>query len=670
MALVLLGSNPPFQGPNFNWWSSSSYPNYDFGPHRLGTPEDPLRLFLYDNLGTPVSDEDRYYLMSHPEVDYDVIETLIHDSSDGWVPAPESTGIDFVNGYDNRFLYSFGPFDLAPGDSTTFTLALVAADTFHVHPNDYADYFDPLHPDIFRSHLDFSQLLTHVRRADSVYRSGYLLPNPGPPAGLRVADYDESHADIVWSPSIREDLGGYGLYIMDTTIDKIWHSVTAHPINDTAFTVPLFDPTHVYSLAVGLFDVQGRHSLLSRPVTLIPGIPHPPESLSVSLEGKFPEISWRPHEDTAVQVFMIYRRAWNDPIVLYDSTAALSYMDYGAESGIRYRYYIRAKNDLGLESDMAGPVEAIYMARDRSVLFVDFNRYSMPSPGPYLKEYSDRLYNSIADITSADRFDAPSEIPSLVTISHYATIVFEASNKPRADWFYEDSLALYLNGGGSIVIIAPALGYYGGLPKMERYGPGNFYHDYLKLDSSYNPGVVFSNGSILGDLHTCTPLIPKYPTVTADTAILNHTAIPITGDIPFAGYVFPTDEAEPIYTYVSSNPDTSSNGKINGIRYLGQDYREVFLCFPLLPMTEDAKLETLRQALIDVGINMDCGDANHDGRVNIGDILFMINYLYHGGPPPEIFGNADTICDGELSMPDVLALVNLIFKGGQLQCCR
>jgi len=671
MALVLLDSDFPRQYTNFNWWISSGTTAYDFGPRRLGTAQDPLRLFYADNLGTPLSDGDKYYIMSHPEIDYDQIETVIHDSADGWMPMPVSGAADdYADGFDTRFLYSFGPFDLAPGDSVSFTMAVVAANDLHVNPSDFLDYFDELRPNIFRDHLDFSGLMTHVRRADSVYRSGYLLPNPGPPAGLRIVDYDDSFVELMWSPSLREDLGGYNLYIMDTIIDYTWHRVTSHPIFDTTFTVPLFDPTHVFALAVSLFDAEGRESLLSRPVNLTPGIPHPPESLTIFIDGNVPEISWQPHDDATVQVFMIYRQIWNDSITLYDSTAAFSYHDYDVESGILYRYYVKAINDLGLESELVGPVEMFYMARDRGVLFNDLNRYVTSTKGIYPKEYADHLYQSVAALTPADRFDVVDVYPTLKELSHYRTIIFEASNKPRANWFFEDTLSRYLSAGGNAIVITPALGFYSVMPKMDRYGPGNFYHDFFKLDSSYNPGVVFSGSGFVGDLMACSPQIPDYPGLTADLDKLANAALQVSGYVPLAGYLFSTGEAEPIYSYVSSVPDTSSNGQINGIRYIGDDYRVVLLSFPLLPMAGDADVNALRQALIDVGIDMGCGDINGDNRINIADAIFMINYLYREGPPPEIFAKADVSCDGELNLPDVLVLINYIFREGYLQCCQ
>ena len=90
------------------WFTSSGDPNLDYGPRRLGTPEDPLRLFGNDNLGTPVNDPDRYYMMSHPEIDFSTLKSAVIDSSTGWIPPHPNAAVDLANGYDTRFLFSFG----------------------------------------------------------------------------------------------------------------------------------------------------------------------------------------------------------------------------------------------------------------------------------------------------------------------------------------------------------------------------------------------------------------------------------------------------------------------------------------------------------------------------------------------------------------------------------
>jgi hypothetical protein len=32
---------------------------------------------------------------------------------------------------------------------------------------------------------------------------------------------------------------------------------------------------------------------------------------------------------------------------------------------------------------------------------------------------------------------------------------------------------------------------------------------------------------------------------------------------------------------------------------------------------------------------MAAGDANGDGKIDMADIIYLVNYLYLGGPPPQ-----------------------------------
>ncbi len=63
------------------------------------------------------------------------------------------------------------------------------------------------------------------------------------------------------------------------------------------------------------------------------------------------------------------------------------------------------------------------------------------------------------------------------------------------------------------------------------------------------------------------------------------------------------------------------------------------------------------------------GDANNDQNINIGDILYIINYIFKSGPPPEplIMGDAD--CDGEVLIGDGIYLINFVFKSGPPPGC-
>jgi len=58
------------------------------------------------------------------------------------------------------------------------------------------------------------------------------------------------------------------------------------------------------------------------------------------------------------------------------------------------------------------------------------------------------------------------------------------------------------------------------------------------------------------------------------------------------------------------------------------------------------------------------GDANTDWIVDVGDIPFLVNYLYGGGPPPDPVCVGDVNDDGVINVGDVVYLVTYLYKGG------
>lgn len=62
------------------------------------------------------------------------------------------------------------------------------------------------------------------------------------------------------------------------------------------------------------------------------------------------------------------------------------------------------------------------------------------------------------------------------------------------------------------------------------------------------------------------------------------------------------------------------------------------------------------------------GDANDDSSVTVSDVIYIINYLYKGGPPPSPLEKANTNCDAQINVADVVYLINYLFKGGPSPC--
>ena len=59
-----------------------------------------------------------------------------------------------------------------------------------------------------------------------------------------------------------------------------------------------------------------------------------------------------------------------------------------------------------------------------------------------------------------------------------------------------------------------------------------------------------------------------------------------------------------------------------------------------------------------------CGDVNGDEVINSADVVYLINYLFKGGPPPAPECVGDVNCDDVINSADVVYLIDYLFKGG------
>lgn len=58
------------------------------------------------------------------------------------------------------------------------------------------------------------------------------------------------------------------------------------------------------------------------------------------------------------------------------------------------------------------------------------------------------------------------------------------------------------------------------------------------------------------------------------------------------------------------------------------------------------------------------GDMTCDGVVTIGDIVYLVNFLFKSGPRPCAPDLADVDCDGMPALGDIIWLINYLFRGG------
>jgi len=162
---------------SFNWWISNGDPSLDFGPRLRGTEDHPFRDFRGGGGGTPMRDDNKYYVLSNGEFDYDQIYTAnIQPTDTSWLYPNQSLAGDFSDGYDTRYLLSFGPFYIQPGQTLPLSFSYLAGKDFHTNKDNLNDNLSPpgnYNPRAFEEKLDFSDLAENARWASWIY------DNPG-----------------------------------------------------------------------------------------------------------------------------------------------------------------------------------------------------------------------------------------------------------------------------------------------------------------------------------------------------------------------------------------------------------------------------------------------------------------------------------------------------------
>ena len=63
-----------------------------------------------------------------------------------------------------------------------------------------------------------------------------------------------------------------------------------------------------------------------------------------------------------------------------------------------------------------------------------------------------------------------------------------------------------------------------------------------------------------------------------------------------------------------------------------------------------------------------CGDVDGSSDINIADIVYMVNYIFRYGAPPQDPRGGDVDCDLRVTIADVVYLINYMFKAGPKPC--
>jgi glucose/arabinose dehydrogenase len=154
-----------------------------------------------------------------------------------------------------------------------------------------------------------------------------------------------------------------------------------------------------------------------------------------------------------------------------------------------------------------------------------------------------------------------------------------------------------------------------------------------------------------------------------------------------------------IWSFRFSGVDTSQfvertselGGALTGLTSFAQDHRgelymiyqsgEIYRMVSRLPFTDcnlnhyPDSCDIAQNFSLDVNHNgvpdeceSICGDASGDGKVDISDVIYLIAYIFAGGPAPTPLSKADANCDLGIDISDAVYMIQYIFAGGPGPC--
>lgn len=235
----------------------------------------------------------------------------------------------------------------------------------------------------------------------------------------------------------------------------------------------------------------------------------------------------------------------------------------------------------------------------------------------------------------------------------------------------EVRLMTYLDNGGSLLLSSQDL--------LLDHNPDAFITDYLHVAGHNDDEGVTSVSGVTDD--------------TVSHGMAFGLSYPFYN---FSDHVFPGAEAAGIF-YETSKGSALPRAGVQIDEYAGKGadlvnycalrypasgpsvYKVAFFTFAIEAVPESGTYPNNRYALMRrimnwFGIGRTAsevmhGDANGDQLIDVGDVVFLINYLYKGDIPPAPWEAGDASCDGEVDLGDVVYLINYLYKGGDPPPC-
>jgi len=208
--------------------------------------------------------------------------------------------------------------------------------------------------------------------------------------------------------------------------------------------------------------------------------------------------------------------------------------------------------------------------------------------------------------------------------------------------------------------------------------------DIVAYAGAYDSAFTVWNGTV-GDIYTFTlPNAPDSFEIDPDDKILKtvkevewtmHIAV---GDLPDPVYgepysfTFTAIGGTPPYTWEKTLGQfpyglgfNSETGELSGTPAWTADYYFKLQC---TDSSNPPLVEERGYGISVVEPSVQTGDCDNSGGIDIDDVVFLINYIFAGGPAPDPIEVGDVDCSGGVDIDDAVYLIGYIFSGGPAPC--
>ena len=410
---------------------------------------------------------------------------------------------------------------------------------------------------------------------------------------------------LSWTKTNTEpDFAGYR--IAWRYADSLFYEEIVPVGNVTEFILNGLIPNRPIYISYSAIDTSSNESIFSSEFLITPSdIPAVPQGFDATSTESEIQFTWLPNTELDLDGYLITRTGPGAEIVEFDvDPAASTFFDNTAQPHVLYHYTIQAKDTDNNFSNQSEVQRGQLATHDSGILVLDATKDGsgnfplFPSDKQVDDYYTQLLthFNVGAEWDIADSLDQNLAI-SDADMGIYSTVVVHSDVRDPAHQLKEDTLSFrkYLQNGGHILMSAWQLikSISGNINQTKIFLPGEFVYDYMFIDTVDN--------ATTDDFKGADPLFSSYPSITVDSVGLPNFEGNLISMEVFRSLINDGD-TEALYTYRSSeDPPSVFHGQPVALRHITNDLSIVIFDFPLYFMQQDEAMETIEQALTDMG---------------------------------------------------------------------